>query len=251
MPVAHRMAPSRRLRLALAACCLAVGLAACAEPVHHDLSERAANEVVVVLARHDIIASKQPASDGRWTVTVPGTQVQRALETLAAAGLPRRDSDVAALLSDSGSLVPSLEDERARRLIALQADIEGTFLAMDGVVDARVHAVLPTTEDAAPRAAVLLVTRADAAPPDDLAVRAIVTGAIDGLSPDAVAIVRSVTEVPPPRERVLAPLGPFAVEDSSRRGLLAILGGLVATIALLLAALARTALTSRARADDA
>lgn len=210
-------------------------LAGCSTVAHHDLEERTANEVVVVLAHHDVVARKRPASDGRWDVVVPSTQLQRSLSVLASRGLPRREADLDAMLSEGGGLVPSAEDERARRLRALESDLEATFLAMDGIVDARVHAVVPAAPDGDVRsgASVLLVYRVGASPPGDEAVRAIVGGAIDGVAMDAVAIVRSETVVRQPDGVRLVAVGPFAVAESSSGLLRVVLAGLSGVVVLL------------------
>lgn len=206
-------------------------LAGCSGVAHHDLEERTANEVVVVLAHHDVVARKRPTSDNRWDVVVPSTQLQRALAVLASRGLPRREADLDALLVEGGGLVPSAEDERARRLRALESDVEATFLAMDGIVDARVHAVVADERrDQRGGASVLLVYRTGASPPNDEAVRAIVSGAIDGVAADDVAIVRSETVVQQPDGLELVAVGPFAVASGSAGPLRGVLIGLAALV---------------------
>jgi len=233
---ARRFATLVRALLLAALVCV---VTACSTVAHHDLEERTANEVVVVLAHHDVVASKRPANDGRWDVVVPASQLQRALSVLASRGLPRREADLDAMLSDGGGLVPSAEDERARRLRALESDVEATFLAMDGIVDARVHAVVASSDDSDARsgASVLLVYRTGASPPGDDAVRAIVSGAIDGVDAEGVAIVRSETEVRQPDGVRLVSVGPFAVDEASASGLRATVAGLATLIIALAVAL--------------
>jgi uncharacterized membrane protein len=77
---------------------------------------------------------------------------------------------------------------------------------------------------------VLLVYRTGASPPDDSAVRAIVSGAIEGVAASEVAIVRSETIVEQPGGVELVAVGPFAVARGSAGRLklvLVLLAGLV------------------------
>lgn len=224
----------------------AVALAGCRASVHSGLSERSANEIVVVLRGEGVLASKAAAAGG-WAVEVPKSQADRALELIVAAGLPRRETQYAALLAESGGLVPSAENERARRAALIEAGLEETLLALDGVYEAFVHAVVPAppagfgaTRDApeAPRVAIVVVEQGAGAPPDE-AIAAIAVGAVEGLSPERVAIVRSRVALPSPSSLELVPLGPFVVAAESAAGLrrtLVVMAGLVGLLGVGLAA---------------
>ena len=222
---------------------LALLFGACTEAVHHDLDERSANEVLFTLSLHGVSASKEAESEGRWTVVVPRTQVQRALSVMAAEGLPRRESDAMSLLADSGGLVPSPEEEQARHIALLTSELEATFLAMDGIVDAHVHAALPQTRrrpgdpEVAARASVLLVYSEASTPPTDDAIRAIMQGRIPQLEATDIAIVRSETTVHEVPDLAIVAVGPFAVTEESAgllRAAIAGAGGIFALLASLL-----------------
>ncbi len=89
------------------------------------------------------------------------------------------------------------------------------------------------------RASVVLVSRPDQTPPPDAVVAAVVTGAIEGLREDQVAVVRSILDVPPPPNATLVSWGPIVVTASSRPLLQRILWGgtaLLLTLAALLVA---------------
>lgn len=196
-------------------------LSACHADVHHDLDERAANDVVVALGEYGVVAEKVRGGDG-WTIRVRSTQQADALRVLAGLGLPRVVPPE--LPESGGGLVPSDNEERARRAAQAEQRLAATLSALDGVRDADVHVTLPVVRDrlggretvVEARASVVLVHRADQQPPGDDVVRAIATGAVEGLAPDQVAVIRSSVEVPPPRATALEAWGPFVVASSSR-----------------------------------
>ncbi len=224
---------------------LLLGLSGCSEALQRDLEERAANEVVVVLSAEGVAARKVQGTGDGWSVTVPRSQVGRGLAVLTDYGLPRRESDYAALLGESGGLVPSEADERARRAALVEASLAGTLLALDGVFDARVHAVLPTPTRAlgstaavaSPRMSIVLVTRSESGGPPDDAVRAIAMGAVEGLSSGDISIIRSVVRLPELSEVEVVQFGPYAVTSGSLAGLRAVIGGLAGALMVLSAVL--------------
>ena len=91
----------------------------------------------------------------------------RAVDLLAALGLPRDKRRGFAETYGQPSLIPTPSEERARYLDATAGEIERTLETVEGVVSARVHLVLEETDplavDAKPksaaRAAVLLKAR--------------------------------------------------------------------------------------------
>jgi type III secretion protein J len=194
--------------------------AGCRENMHHDLDERGANELVVVLSHAGVAARKDPRAENRWDVSVPATQTARALEVATAAGLPRRE--IAAADPASGGLVPSADQESARRARELGAELERTLLAMPGVLDARIHLVIPAATGrfdaqsaAQPRASVVVVHRANVAPPDEAAIRAVIQGAVESIAWDDIAIVWSPTALPVAAAASTAVVGPFVVASES------------------------------------
>jgi type III secretion protein J len=238
----------------LAAIVLATALAGCSETVHHAMDERASTEVVVTLDHYGIPAERVEAGEGLYDVRVPRSQRRDALNVLASLGLPRRADGPDPALSQSAGLVPSPDQERLRRLATTTAALESTLLAMDGVLDARVHAVAPVAERLgasveAPRASVVLVERANAQAPDDEAVRAIVVGAIEGLAPDAVSIVRSSVELPPPPPTELVQVGPWSVAAASEASLRSGVFGLASAVLVLAAFVVAFAVRSARRGD--
>lgn len=225
-------------------------LSGCSVELQRALSERAANEAVVVLQAEGVAASRRASAGETWDVRVPASQEARGLAVLTEYGLPRRETDVASLLENAGGLVPSDDVERARRSAVVEAGLAQTYLAMRGVHDAYVHAVLPRSRDGLargtvepPRVAVVLVVRAAGDGPPDDAVQAIAMGAVEGLSASDVAVVRSVVRLPELSATTLVQVGPFAVSAASAPTLRLVLGALSGALVLmsllLLAAVAR------------
>ena len=227
----------------LCACLMVLFVCACRAELHQDLDEKQANEIVVVLGSEDIRADKKSAGEGVWTVLVPKAQYQRALSVLAAYNLPRNREDVEAM-AEPGPFA-SAGEERARQTRVITSGLEQTFLAMDGIVDAHVHAYVPepsrsrfrAEETGEPGASVVLVHRMGVEPPSEGAVRAVLQGAIEGLSAGAISTVFVATRVPEPKPAESAVVGPFVVAKESagtlRMTLLA-MAGMCAVLAIAL-----------------
>lgn len=238
------------MRRVLAAPLLAA-LAGCAgEELLHRLDERQANEVLVALEEHGIAASKE-RDDGpeeSWRVAVPSRERARAHRVLAELQLPRARPAGFGEVFAGGSMVPTPVEEHARYLHALGGELARSIQAIDGVVEARVHVGLPQPDPLRPgerpraSGAVLVKCRAGGCAMVrslEPGIRALVSGAAEGLDPGAVAVV--VTEA---IER--APEPPLPARRASAV-LLALAGG----TALAAVALAASFLWSRRRRENA
>ena len=227
-------------RLFIMACALST--LACTVPIQHGLDEGAANDMLALLDRAGIAGRKQAseASDPpRFAISVPQADAPRALEVLKAHGLPRAPQHGFDEVYGQASLIPTASEERARYLRAMTGELESTIAAVDGVVSARVH-VVPEERDslAAPqdpprvpaRAAVLL-RGLDGHPglSDDQA-KVLVSGAVPGLTPQAVSVVRTYAQAAARNSDALVAVGPLRVAPGSRGPLIL---GLIIGIALL------------------
>jgi type III secretion protein J len=176
-------------------------LAGCGdEPLLHDLGERQANEVLVALDEEGVAATKtrQDGTEAAWTVSVERGQGGKAHRLLAARLLPRARPQGLGEVFAQGGMVPTPVEERARWLHALSGELARSVEALDGVVEARVHLGLPAEDPlhpgvrSAPRAAVLVKCRpAACASLRELepGLRSLVAGSVEGLAPEAVAVV--------------------------------------------------------------
>lgn len=104
--------------------------------LHSGLPENDANDVVAELSRFKIDAEKQVEKEG-VSVSVSRSDIERAVNILSAAGLPRKArTNLGEVFQKSGVISSPLE-ERARYIYALSQEVEATLSQIDGVVVAR------------------------------------------------------------------------------------------------------------------
>jgi type III secretion protein J len=209
-------------------------------------NESEANEVLSVLLEAGVAAQKSRSKTG-VAIAVADNEVARALEILAARGLPRVRFDGMGQIFRKEGLVSSPLEERARYIYALSQELTNTLSQMDGVLAARVHVVLPERggvgETAMPSTAAVFIKHQtsynlDAVQPQ---IRKLVTHAIPGLIEDRVSIAL-VSAQPAPASvaaaRVIlrSVLG-IEVALTSHSALLRLIGGLLLLILVLTVAL--------------
>lgn len=212
----------------------------CADELYHGLSEREANEMVVVLEQHGLRAGKvrDGAEEGRWVVTVnSGTRV-RAWQVLEANGLPPRQTRGFDGHYPTGGLIPTGSEERILEQYATAEELKAGLLKIGGVVDAHVNLVMPEKPDIRlrgqtvepPRASVLVKYRGDldSPPVSEEQIRDLVAGGVERLEPSAIRVMRTpatrvAADVEVPE---FASVGPIAVSPASKGMLQVVVGGL-------------------------
>ena len=129
---------------------LALTLLGCKKEIYHGLTELEANEIVVALADHGIASDKLPdkgEAGGKkgpiYLISVEEEQSVEAKRTLLDMHLPRPHEHGMAEAFSTPSMIPTETEEKARYLTALQGELASTLEQVDGVVDAKVHLVLP------------------------------------------------------------------------------------------------------------
>lgn len=171
------------------------------------------------------------------------------LPTTTAAQSARRDapaSDTQPGFSElyaKPGLVPTTADDRVRWLTAVGGELARSIKTMDGVVDARVHFATASKPDGVfasqtvvTRAAIL-VTRSHGVPAiDETALRALVTGAVHGLTAGSVSIVQQFAPAPSTDRWVT--VGPLRMTADSVTPFKTMLGLALALNALLAVGLA-------------
>jgi type III secretion protein J len=232
------MKTMRTLFLSLILPVLLAALAACTAELQHDLTETDANALLVLLEARGIAADKarDPHSDG-WMVVVPDADRAAAWRAMKEAGLPRRAAQGFDGLYPSGGLIPAPDEARVRLQAATAGELERSLQSLEGVLDARVHLVLPevgrpglgkgTAQTA--RASVLLRVRGSNAGLSERAA-ALVSGAVQGMASQSVTVIvdrAAPDEVHTPE---LASLGPFRVAPASIGPLRGLLGGLLIAV---------------------
>jgi type III secretion protein J len=123
-------------------------LAGCTMEIQHGLSEREANEILVLLSKSQpaIEATKLKDASGRevkWTIVVSKSDAPRAISILQAQNLPRRkEKGLKELYSQTG-MIPTETQERARLMMAISGDLNRTLKSISGVLKAKVLAAIP------------------------------------------------------------------------------------------------------------
>lgn len=153
----RRAGPRARPRAAAGALRLAAGLAlalllsACRMDLFTKQSEADANDMVAALRSQGVSAEKHTPDSGKsWSVRVDEEEIVRAMAVLRASGLPQnRYSNLGELFKKEG-LVSTPTEERVRFMHGVTEELSGTLARIDGVIDARVHIVLPQNDPLAP-----------------------------------------------------------------------------------------------------
>ena len=174
----------------------AVLLAGCEKEttLHAGLEERQANLVMAALLDEGISCQKTPGEEGTWNVMVQESKFAEAVNLLERKGLPRRAHQGTGEVFKKTSMISSPSEERIRFMDALAQALSRTISCIDGVIDARVHVVLPENDPFARNAlpssaAVAIRSRWDA----DLAdlvpsIKGLVKNAIEGLTPEKIMV---------------------------------------------------------------
>ena len=172
--------------------------------LHSGLEERQANLVMAALLDAGIGCHKSPGEEGTWNVSVDESKFAAAVNLLEKAGLPRRAHQGIGEVFKKTGMISSPSEERIRFMDALAQDIAKTISCIDGVVDARVHGVLPENDPFARNAlpssaAVAIRSRWDADLTDVIpSVKGLVKNAIEGLAPEKIMV--TIFRDPPPKK---------------------------------------------------
>lgn len=129
-------------------------------------------------------------------VQVPDTAVFQERLDLAAQGLPQGQGKGWELMDDGNNLLLSEEGSRLNRQRALQGELERSIMSLRGVEAVRVHLVTPerrlfNKDDLAASASIVVKMQAGVQLGDQeaLSIAYLVSHAVEGLKPEAVAIV--------------------------------------------------------------
>ena len=172
--------------------------------LHSGLEEGQANLVMAALLDAGIECHKSPGEEGTWNVTVDEKSFATAVNLLEKAGLPRREHKGIGEVFKKTGMISSPSEERIRFMDALAQDLAKTISGIEGVVDARVHVVLPENDPFARHvlpssAAVAIRSRWDADLSDVVpSVKGLVKNAIEGLQYEKIMV--TVFRDAPPRK---------------------------------------------------
>ena len=185
---------NKSMLMAVALSCAA--LAGCDKEVqiHSGLVERQANLVMAALLENGIGAHKVAGDENTWNVTIGEGDFARASGILERRGLPQRDFNGVGETFKKTGMISSPTEERIRFMDALAQDLSRTISGIDGVIDARVHLVLPENDPFARNtlpssAAVAIRARWDADLSDVVPqIKALVKNAIEGLAYEKITV---------------------------------------------------------------
>ena len=207
------MKPSR-----IIAALLTLALVACQTELYDGLDQREANGMVAALARAGIEASREEVEPGNFRVMVAEEDFAAAVEALEQVGLPRRSFMSLGDVFPGDGLITSPYEQRLRTVFALNQEIAQTVTMIDGVVDARVHVVLPELDlrgqPLTRPSASIVVQHRPGVDVDDLGarIRLMVANAVQGLTYREVAVaffpVGGAVPAQPAAATVLEPTGP-------------------------------------------
>jgi len=171
--------------------------------IANNMTERDANEVVVLLVSKGIEAQKIPSAVTTvgggggvktWDISVPAKQITDSLAILNQAGLPRVKGTNLLDLFGAPGLVPSDMQNRIRYQEGLSMQLANTIRTMDGIIDANVQITLPNDDEDQQKltASVYVKHRGILDNPNSLLVtkiKRLVSSAVPGLSIDDVSVV--------------------------------------------------------------
>ena len=194
------------MRISTVIICAALFLAGCDKEttLHSGLEEQQANLVMAALLDAGISCSKAPGEEGTWNVMVSEPKFADAVNLLEQKGLPRRSHMGIGEVFKKTGMISSPAEERIRFMDALAQDLSRTISMIDGVVDARVHVVLPENDPFARNAmpssaAVAIRSRWDADITDIVpSVKGLVKNAIEGLKYEKIMV--TIFRDSPPRK---------------------------------------------------
>ena len=172
--------------------------------LHSGLGERQANLVMAALLDSGISCRKTPGEEGTWNVLCSEAKFAQAVNLLERQGLPREPRQGIGEVFKKTGMISSPSEERIRFMDALAQDLAKTISGIDGVVDARVHIVLPENDPFARHvmpssAAVAIRSRWDADLTDIVpSVKGLVKNAIEGLQYEKIMV--TVFRDSPPRK---------------------------------------------------
>lgn len=192
----------------LVLCCLVI-LVSCQEvAIVHDLDERDSNEIIVLLARNNIAATKVKEERNQeifWNIHVDPDNEMRARSILVANNLPKVRQGGLQGICENTSMIVTEETEKCRKLLAFKGEIINSLESIPGVVSADVVLNIPDKEEfpdedtavARPTAAVTIKYLTDANVKTSLnegKVQEFVANSITGMDARDVSVIISYLE---------------------------------------------------------
>lgn len=170
--------------------------------LHSQLEERQANLVMAALLDGGIVCRKAAGEENTWNVLIDSRDFAKAVNLLESKGLPRRNYQGISEVFKKTGMISSPTEERIRFMDALSQDLSRTIAGIDGVLDARVHIVLPENDPFAKNAlpssaAVAIRSRWNADVEAFIPqIKSLVKNSIEGLQYEKIAVTVFKDEAP-------------------------------------------------------
>jgi len=202
----------QKIRLPFLWIMAAMMMAGCSQlPIYHDLSENDANEILVALQDRGIEAQKlreEKSQEVTWSVQVAKKDGPMARKVLVENNLPRKKQLGFSGICKEKGLIPTPEEEKCRRILALKGEIINSLERIPGVIDADVVLNIPEVSEFAaetqaskkPTASVAIRVRKTPEGMDltEPKIQRFISNAVENLDPRDVSAV--ITYVVPPDE---------------------------------------------------
>ena len=170
--------------------------------LHSQLDEKQANLVMAALLDDGIGCRKTAGEENTWNVLIDNKDFAKAVNLLESKGLPRRNYMGISEVFKKTGMISSPTEERIRFMDALAQDLSRTIAGIDGVLDARVHIVLPENDPFAKNAlpssaAVAIRSRWNADVEAFIPqIKSLVRNSIEGLQYEKITVTVFKDEVP-------------------------------------------------------
>lgn len=126
--------------------CTLLLLSGCFQELYTDLPEQQINKMMALLVQAGIPCKKTAGLEGTWSLQVDEDKIPKAMNLLHENGYPREAFESMGKVFEKKGLISSPTEERIRFIYALSQEISATIARIDGVLDARVHIVLPEND---------------------------------------------------------------------------------------------------------
>ncbi len=185
---------------------LSFALFGCSMPIQGGLTERQANQIIVLLAKANIQATKQKNAEGRevtWSIIVSKSEAAKSIGVLQANNMPPKKERGFNEVYGKAGMIPTATEERAKYMMALSGELTKTLKSIPGVLNARIHLVIPKDKllrrpgekQTPPRASVSISTKTKMARNKVLRmglirdIKKIVSGSMERLQPKNIQVV--------------------------------------------------------------
>jgi type III secretion protein J len=189
--------------LCLSILCVSLLLTGCGKSaLYSGLKEKEANEMIAILQQYGFGVDKVIGKENACNVIIDKSRFSLAIDILASKGYPKVKFDTLGDVFKKSGLVSSPLEERVRFMYALGESISATINHIPGVIDAKVHIVLPENDPYSEKntpssAAVFVAYRPDSSVEECVReIKYLVANSIESLNYDKVSVALFPVQLP-------------------------------------------------------